>query len=166
MPVMDGLEATRQIRALEREKSLPPIPIIGTSGNSSQAQKKVAKEAGMTGYLTKPFLKEEIARLIRTQTASSNPPKTEPLGTRRLPSQLQVSRPFEPFIELIGEAGDRKILSDIPSATTVPGLVGNVSTPIPPSIPTVNAAAFQSSISATLQAPSNSIFARTCEYQR
>jgi signal transduction histidine kinase/ActR/RegA family two-component response regulator len=85
MPIMNGLEATQQIRTIEREKSLVPIPIIGTSGNSSAAHKKTASEAGMTGYLTKPFLKEDIIRLIKIQTAFASPPGTERLKTRRLP---------------------------------------------------------------------------------
>jgi len=35
MSVTDGLDATRAIRALERERGIPPIPIIALTANAS-----------------------------------------------------------------------------------------------------------------------------------
>lgn len=58
MPEMDGLEATRLIRAAEKtraDSALAPLPIIGLSANVFTEQQDTARQAGMTDYLTKPF---------------------------------------------------------------------------------------------------------------
>ncbi len=53
MPVMDGLTATKHIRALEDE-SLNAIPIIAISADAFNEQQKKALEIGVNEYLTKP----------------------------------------------------------------------------------------------------------------
>lgn len=54
MPVMDGLESTRSIRALERADA-KKIPILAMTANAFEEDKVTAYEAGMTGYLVKPL---------------------------------------------------------------------------------------------------------------
>ena len=54
MPVMDGLEATRSIRALDR-KDAGTIPILAMTANAFEEDKIIAYEAGMNGYLSKPL---------------------------------------------------------------------------------------------------------------
>ena len=54
MPVMDGLEATRRIRGLEK-KTGGKIPILAMTANAFDEDKIQAYEAGMTGYLVKPL---------------------------------------------------------------------------------------------------------------
>jgi CheY-like chemotaxis protein/two-component sensor histidine kinase len=53
MPVMDGLEATKAIRAMERE-DLKTIPIIAMSANVFDDDMKKSVECGMNGHLSKP----------------------------------------------------------------------------------------------------------------
>ncbi|MFC3094547.1 hybrid sensor histidine kinase/response regulator [Alteromonas sediminis] len=55
MPIMDGLEATRQLRQQGFSK-----PIIGLSANAMKHDKEVAAEAGMTDYLTKPISRSAL----------------------------------------------------------------------------------------------------------
>lgn len=63
MPVMDGYEATRQIRALEDEKQAQ-IPIIAMTANAFDEDRKAAFDCGMNGFISKPLdLKELIAVL-------------------------------------------------------------------------------------------------------
>lgn len=54
MPIMDGLEATKQIRSLLHEDAAS-IPILAMTANAFEEDKKVAYSANMTGYLVKPL---------------------------------------------------------------------------------------------------------------
>ncbi len=60
MPVMDGLTATRAIRASERADS--HVPILAMSANAFDEDKQLAYAAGMNGYIVKPL---DIQILIR-----------------------------------------------------------------------------------------------------
>jgi PAS domain S-box-containing protein len=56
MPVMDGLTATRKIRAASQlNSSLGQLPIIGMSGHTFERERIDCLVAGMNGYLTKPL---------------------------------------------------------------------------------------------------------------
>lgn len=65
MPVMNGLEATRTIRNLEREDART-IPILAMTANAFEEDKIQAYEAGVDGYLVKPLDVELLlAELVR-----------------------------------------------------------------------------------------------------
>lgn len=59
MPVMDGIEATKQIRALEREDA-KSVPIIAMTANAYEEDRRITKEAGMNAHLAKPIEPEEL----------------------------------------------------------------------------------------------------------
>ena len=64
MPVMDGLEAARQIRALDR-KDASTIPIFAMSANSFDDDMQRSREAGMNEHLSKPLdAKKMIATIL------------------------------------------------------------------------------------------------------
>lgn len=54
MPVMDGLEATRQIRACAHPRA-KTIPIIAMTANAFDEETQKSHDAGMNAHLTKPF---------------------------------------------------------------------------------------------------------------
>jgi signal transduction histidine kinase/ActR/RegA family two-component response regulator len=63
MPHMDGYEAARQIRALDRTDSVS-IPIISMSANAFSDDIKAALAAGMNDYLTKPVAINKLAEIL------------------------------------------------------------------------------------------------------
>ena len=71
MPVMNGYDATRAIRALEREDALE-IPIIAMTANAFAEDEKEALNAGMNVHLAKPINVELLKQVIRQYTKSGN----------------------------------------------------------------------------------------------
>ena len=61
MPVMDGYEATKQLR----EKGFTGVPIIGLSANAMKEDKQSAIDAGMNDYLTKPIKQKSLISMLR-----------------------------------------------------------------------------------------------------
>lgn len=72
MPVMDGLEASRQIRKLDR-KDAATVPILAVSANAFQEDIKRSLDAGMNAHLTKPLeidkIKNALHELLNNKTA-------------------------------------------------------------------------------------------------
>ena len=64
MPIMDGYEATRQIRALENP-ALAGIPILAMTANAFEEDKKSALDCGMNGFLSKPIIIEELVHELQ-----------------------------------------------------------------------------------------------------
>ena len=62
MPIMDGYEATRQIRALE-DSAKASIPIVAMTANAFDEDRQMAFEAGMNGHVAKPI---DIENLMDT----------------------------------------------------------------------------------------------------
>ncbi|MDE6700666.1 MAG: response regulator [Acetatifactor sp.] len=63
MPVMDGLEATRAIRAMERE-DCRTLPIIAMSANAFDDDLKKSVECGMNGHLSKPVEMDKLYKML------------------------------------------------------------------------------------------------------
>ncbi|WP_157315153.1 ATP-binding protein [Chitinibacter sp. GC72] len=70
MPVMDGLEATRQIRAQQSQRA---IPIIALTANAMDADRDACFAAGMDGFITKPVRPEQLAAAIKAALKSGTP---------------------------------------------------------------------------------------------
>lgn len=66
MPVVDGLQATRNIRALKSAKSA--IPIIAMTASAMDEDRQRCAAAGMNDYISKPVEKGELQRLISQWT--------------------------------------------------------------------------------------------------
>ncbi len=69
MPVMDGFEATRRIRELERRGVIPHVAIVAATAQDDVYTRDTAKQAGVDGFIPKPFdlglMQQEIARVLR-----------------------------------------------------------------------------------------------------
>ena len=62
LPIMDGYEATRQIRALAGKQQLP---IIALTANALQGDREACLAAGMNDYLAKPFKRADLQRILQ-----------------------------------------------------------------------------------------------------
>ena len=63
MPVMDGLEASRQIRKSDRPDR--DIPIFALSANAHEEDIRNSREAGMNEHISKPFDVNKVYALLR-----------------------------------------------------------------------------------------------------
>jgi signal transduction histidine kinase/HPt (histidine-containing phosphotransfer) domain-containing protein len=115
MPEMDGLEATRQIRAMQKEISPPPhlnrpIVIIAMTANAMQGDREKCIAAGMDDYIPKPVRPEALqgviekhgAALVKTAANSDRVrekvanPSEAPAGDSPQPVLMILPAPEEP----------------------------------------------------------------------
>jgi CheY-like chemotaxis protein len=73
MPVMDGLTATRAIRAWELANQHPPTPIIALTASALKGDQEKCLAAGCTAYLTKPIKQEVLLQAIREHSVAADP---------------------------------------------------------------------------------------------
>lgn len=67
MPICDGVDAAKRIRALEmRRKAKSLLPIIALSADCQESTKELCLSAGMTGFLTKPVRSGDLPNLLKT----------------------------------------------------------------------------------------------------
>lgn len=64
MPGLDGFEATRRIRANEISFGLPSVPVIALTADVQKNIQDQCLEAGMNGYLSKPFTLQQLENLL------------------------------------------------------------------------------------------------------
>jgi two-component system, sensor histidine kinase and response regulator len=81
MPNLDGLEATRLIRQNERDSvrpgsktsgAAPRLPIIAVTANALQSDRETCFEAGMDDFLSKPFSREQLRRIVTRWLPGAN----------------------------------------------------------------------------------------------
>ncbi len=65
MPEVDGLEATRRIRAAENAAGAPRTPIVALTANAFAEDRDACRDAGMDEFLTKPLDRDRLADALR-----------------------------------------------------------------------------------------------------
>jgi hypothetical protein len=73
MPAMDGLTATRTIRAWEKANDRAPTPIIALTASALKGDRESCLAAGCTAYLTKPIKQDVLLQAIRDHSAVKTP---------------------------------------------------------------------------------------------
>lgn len=117
MPVMDGLEATRRIRAGDRWRD---IPIIAMTAHAMSGDQERCLAAGMDAYLSKPVNSTDLYRVLESYVGAAAPPRRKvPDATEhppidpRLHDQVCEGPPdmvgdiVNLFLQLAGERIDR-----------------------------------------------------------
>ena len=72
MPVMDGLTATRTLRAWEKAHGRPTTPIIALTASAVKGDRETCLAAGCTAYLTKPIKQDVLLQAIRDYSAAGS----------------------------------------------------------------------------------------------
>jgi signal transduction histidine kinase/DNA-binding response OmpR family regulator/HPt (histidine-containing phosphotransfer) domain-containing protein len=68
MPLMDGYEATRRIRAAETAAGRAPMPIVALTANALQGDRERCLEAGMSDFVSKPFTLRQLHEVLSEAT--------------------------------------------------------------------------------------------------
>ncbi|MFN4327225.1 MAG: ATP-binding protein [Azonexus sp.] len=68
MPVMDGLEASREIRNMEARRQVERTPIIAMTANAMEGDRERCLEAGMDDYLAKPIRADQLYEQLQRWT--------------------------------------------------------------------------------------------------
>src|ERR1019366_3495517 len=77
MPVMDGLTATRTIRAWEQGNDRLPTPIIALTASALKGDREMCLAAGCTAFLTKPIKQEVLLQAIKEHSTVVLPSSKE-----------------------------------------------------------------------------------------
>ncbi|MBF0163795.1 MAG: response regulator, partial [Magnetococcales bacterium] len=72
MPILDGFETTRRVRAWEMEHGLPRIPIIALTAHVLKESQRLSHEAGMDDYLHKPFSQQDLVKVLQRWLGAGN----------------------------------------------------------------------------------------------
>jgi len=91
MPVMDGLTATRTIRAWEQENHRVPVPILALTASALKGDREMCLAAGCTAFLTKPIRQEVLLQAIFDHS-QAHPRSGQPAGIIASPLLLADSR--------------------------------------------------------------------------
>ena len=93
MPVMDGLEATRRLRAAGF--SPEDLPIVALTANAFAEDVAACYEAGMQGHLSKPVRKRDLQRVLSRFTDRGSPEKGRDVELEDSPLDEVISEPLQ-----------------------------------------------------------------------
>ncbi|MGI1680103.1 MAG: response regulator [Cellvibrionaceae bacterium] len=72
MPVMNGYQATEEIRRFEKESDIAPMPIVALTAHVIDSLKEKSFESGMDDHLAKPLSLEELRKTINKYAQNKN----------------------------------------------------------------------------------------------
>ncbi len=91
MPVMDGLTATRKIRAWELANNRAPTPIVALTASALKGDREMCLAAGCTAFLTKPIKQEVLLQAIR-ENSNVALPSSRTDSDQKSAARLRVSQ--------------------------------------------------------------------------
>jgi CheY-like chemotaxis protein/HPt (histidine-containing phosphotransfer) domain-containing protein len=119
MPIMDGLEASREIRKLEQLNN-KKTPIIALTANAFKEDRDACIAAGMDGFLSKPFKKKQLLKVIQPWLKTINKveqleiSKKNKLDKQQLKKNILDASIMRELIEM-DEPGSKEFITQISS---------------------------------------------------
>ena len=110
MPVMDGIEATKRIRAREQEAGAGHLPVIAMTAHAMAGDRERCLEAGMDGYVPKPIQVEQLFAEIERLVTRGAPPRAAEETEAAVPSG---EPPFDPAETLARVGGDPALYKSV-----------------------------------------------------
>jgi PAS domain S-box-containing protein len=99
MPVMDGLTATRTLRAWEKANDLPPTPIIALTASALKGDRETCLAAGCTAYLTKPIKQDVLLQAIKDYSVGGARPSNADSEARAQRMALKLAEQIPAFLD-------------------------------------------------------------------
>ena len=109
MPVMDGFEATREIREMQENGSIPRIPIVALTANAVAGDRDKCLEAGMDDYLAKPFEINQFLEILQIHASASPSHKSQPNTAEK----ATIGAPVFDIEKLLSQINDRVFVMEI-----------------------------------------------------
>ena len=113
MPVMDGLEATRRIRAL---LGRPQPLIFAMSASVLDRERQACLDAGMERHLAKPFRRHELESLLQEVVASLDRRAAPPTPAAAASPSARAVVDLSPLVADLGEDGVAELIAEMVSA--------------------------------------------------
>ncbi len=93
MPVMDGLAATRAIRALERAREASPVPLISLSANARPEDVRMSLQAGCDAHISKPVSRQQLLTAMQKYIFASRRWAEQTSVSSELPDEIAALVP-------------------------------------------------------------------------
>ncbi len=91
MPLMDGYEATRQIRAMSTEAGAKRFPIVALTAHALEEEREKILAAGCTSVVRKPFREQEIFAVMEKHLDLTYVYEKEPVRMQDAQTEAQIS---------------------------------------------------------------------------
>lgn len=109
MPIMDGIEATKHIRKLEKLSENEPTTIIAMTANALHGDREKYFAVGMNDYISKPINSDELYSVIETYLRTSIDTEEEELEIQK--TDVQLIEGFSRVKEQLGD--DKEVITEI-----------------------------------------------------
>ena len=126
MPVMDGYEATRLIRAKELADSAKRVPVVALTAHAAEGEREKCLSAGMDDYLSKPIERSKLTDILSLWLGELDDGESHELPEITAPTKVAMeARPasiWDAEAALKRLDGDEELLADLMSlyVTEVP----------------------------------------------
>ncbi|TDT69189.1 PAS domain S-box-containing protein [Hypnocyclicus thermotrophus] len=109
MPIMDGIEATRELRLIGVD-----IPIIALTADAISGVKEKCIAAGMNGYISKPIVPEKMIKIISNWVGKDKILKIDDIDLEKnIKKEIEIDFKYLNYVEGIKRIGNLKLYKDI-----------------------------------------------------